>query len=96
MVNVDPTAIRALAAKFEAAADTLASQAGEFQAQAYLDSAAFGRLPGSRQASVDYAERLQRSHYSLLQIESALHRFATNLRNTATNWELADEKSGVG
>jgi uncharacterized protein YukE len=95
MAYVDPAAIRSLADKFDATADSLAQQANKFAAGAHLSSDAFGTLPAGRQAFADYAERLQHASGSLQQIERSLQQFASNLRTVATNWELADGESTV-
>jgi uncharacterized protein YukE len=95
MAHIDPSAIRSLADRFEAAADTLAQRAIRFAAGAHLPAGAFGTLPAGRQSYADYVERLQHASGSLQQVERSLHQFAGNLRTTASNWERADDGSAV-
>jgi uncharacterized protein YukE len=95
MAYIDPSAIRSLADRFEAGADTLAQRTSRLAAGPNLSADAFGTLPAGRQSYVDYVERLQHASGSLQQVECSLRQFASNLRTTASNWERADDGSAV-
>jgi uncharacterized protein YukE len=92
-VNVDPGAIRSLAERLRAAADTLSHQTAAFGEQARLQPDALGPLPAGRKASADYAQRLQGALYSLHRLETTLREFVSNLDTSAANWERADHGS---
>ena len=93
--QVDPEALRGLAARLERAADQLDQEITHFARSSQgVGADAFGLLPGARAAHRAYLEKAEEALRGLRVIQATLAAdLAGGLRTTAANYVAADEDS---
>ncbi len=93
--EVDPVALRELAAVFEKQADRLARAVPEFRDTSYAVNDAFGKLGPSTEALQAFLELAQEDSSELTKLSGFLESNAAALRTAADNYEKADAHSRV-
>jgi hypothetical protein len=90
---VDPGALRSLASRFRAGADSVGAGAARLSGSAELRGDAFGLLPQALAAYGEYQRKLDNALDGLHGLQDSLLNVATNLVVTAANYEAADSLS---
>ena len=91
--QVEPGAVRRLAAAFEAAAERVGQVSGRLAAAVQLSSGAFGLLPEAQSARQLYLGKLQEAEDGLRNLQAGLQETGLDLRVVASNYEAADMTS---
>ena len=91
--QVEPGAVRRLAAAFEVAAERVGQANGRLAAAAQLSSGAFGLLPEAQSARQLYQGKLRDAADGLRNLQTGLQETGLDLAVVASNYEAADMTS---